>query len=163
RLACFVPGATVRGVQTAGACHGTFGLAEGIAEGLAAGAAAARAAGFRDGKAPRAPSVDTPLLPADPDVAPGSIAPLWLVPPPAVCPGLVRPPRGPRSGRAPRSGQDDADPSLARRPWRGLRGRWPVEAGALLPAARRVDGGIRPPRVRRRSTWRGGHGRLDPW
>ena len=82
RLACFVPGATVRGVQTAGACHGTFGLAEGIAEGLAAGAAAARAAGFGDGKEPEAPSVETPALSSGREVTPGSVEPLWLVPAP---------------------------------------------------------------------------------
>ena len=55
------------------------------------------------------------------------------------------------------------DPPVARRPRRGVRGRRPVEATALLPARRRVDGRRRPARVARRpASAVGDDGRLDP-
>ncbi len=68
-------------------------------------------------------------------------------------------PRPWRHARRPRP--DDPDPGVARRERRGLRGRRPVEAAALLPARRRVDGRGRPARVRRRPDRRGRDGRDD--
>ena len=55
-----------------------------------------------------------------------------------------------------------SDPAVARRPRGGVRGRRPVEAAALLPARRRVDGRRRPARGSGGSPFRGGDGRLDP-
>ena len=49
-----------------------------------------------------------------------------------------------------RPGADDLDPLVARRAGRGVRGRRAVEAPPLFPASRRIDGGRRPARMRRR-------------
>ncbi len=57
--------------------------------------------------------------------------------PPAVHAGQLRQPRGPRARRAVRSRAHDADARGRRAPRRGVRGRRPVEARALLPARRR--------------------------
>ena len=65
-------------------------------------------------------------------------------------------------GPARRPRPDDPDPGVARRERRGLRGRRPVEAPALLPARRRVDGRGCAARVRRRPDRRGRDGRDDP-
>ena len=52
---------------------------------------------------------------------------------PPVRPGQLRAARRPRPRRPARPHPGHADPRLARRPRRGLRGRRPVEAAALLP------------------------------
>ena len=82
--------------------------------------------------------------------------------PPADRAGQLRAARRPRPRRhARRPRPDDPDPGVARRERRGLRGRRPVEAAALLPARRRVDGRGCAARMRRRADWRGRDGRDD--
>ena len=68
--------------------------------------------------------------------------------------------RRPRPRRPARSRADDADPRLARRARRGVRGRRPVEAAVVLPARRRGHGRRRAARVPRRARGRRRHGRL---
>ncbi|HET8609197.1 MAG TPA: glycine cleavage T C-terminal barrel domain-containing protein, partial [Burkholderiales bacterium] len=70
--ACFVPDASVQAQQCAGACNGSFGLADCLAEGSAAGTEAAHRAGFGDGR--------TPALPAIGTAAERPLQPLWRVP-----------------------------------------------------------------------------------
>ena len=76
-------------------------------------------------------------------------------------PGQLRAARRTRSRRPARPDPGHAHPRLARRARRRLRGRRPVEAAALLPARRRIDGGGGPPRVRGRADRRRRHGRHD--
>ena len=82
--------------------------------------------------------------------------------PPALRAGLVRAAGRPGSRCPPRPGPDHLDPRLARRARGGVRGRGPVEAAALLPARRRVDGRGGAARGSGGSPFRGGDGRLDP-
>jgi sarcosine oxidase subunit alpha len=70
--ACFVPDISVQAQQCAGACNGSFGLADCLAEGAAAGAEAARRAGFGDGETPAVPAADA--------VIGQPLRPLWCVP-----------------------------------------------------------------------------------
>ena len=74
--ACFVPGTSAQAERSAGACNGTFALGACVAEGIAAGVDAARRAGVGDGT--------SPLLPKIEDIAEAPLAPLWLVPLPAL-------------------------------------------------------------------------------
>jgi sarcosine oxidase subunit alpha len=69
---CFVPSVSKQQERSAGASHGTFGLADCLDEGVAAGRAAAEAAGF-------APAAPAESYRAD---QPGEAAPraLWIVP-----------------------------------------------------------------------------------
>ncbi|MFO0996816.1 MAG: sarcosine oxidase subunit alpha family protein [Alphaproteobacteria bacterium] len=70
--ACFIPGASKQAERSAGACRGSFGLADCLDEGLAAGAAAAEAAGFAAKRPLPAPKVDQP--------GESALRALWLVP-----------------------------------------------------------------------------------
>ncbi|RDD60245.1 sarcosine oxidase subunit alpha family protein [Ferruginivarius sediminum] len=63
-LATFVPDRAVQAERSAGACNGTFGLADVLGEGFAAGEAAAEAAGFSVEKAPRPQAGNGKFLPA---------------------------------------------------------------------------------------------------
>ena len=72
--ACFVPGVSVQAEQSAGACNGSFSLADCLAEGLAAGAKAARLSGFGD------PRLMNSLITARLEEMP--VKPLWVVPGP---------------------------------------------------------------------------------
>ena len=80
--ACFVPGASAQAECSAGACNGSFALADCLAEGFRAGAAAAAHAGFGSGEPPRPPATEP--------VSGQALLPLWLVP------GPYKPGRGPR-------------------------------------------------------------------
>ncbi len=71
--ACFVPGPSAQGAQSAGACNGSFGLRDCLMEGRAAGAAAAGAAGIGDGR-PSSP------IPATEEAAEAPMKPFWIVP-----------------------------------------------------------------------------------
>jgi len=68
-IAGFVPGDPPPGMQTAGACAGSLGLADSLREGAQAGARAAAAAGFENGAVPAWKSSDDRIR----------ISPLWLV------------------------------------------------------------------------------------
>jgi sarcosine oxidase subunit alpha len=72
-LSAFVPGEAMQKAQrSAGAANGTFGLQSAIVEGAKAGGEAAAAAGFKKGRAGRAPkAADGTHLP---------LQPLWLAP-----------------------------------------------------------------------------------
>jgi sarcosine oxidase subunit alpha len=70
--ACFVPGASKQAERSAGACRGSFGLADCLDEGFAAGAAAAEAAGVTAKRPLPAPKVDQP--------GESALRTLWLVP-----------------------------------------------------------------------------------
>ena len=70
--ACFVPGRPLQAERSAGACAGRFALDDCLEGGLAAGAEAASAAGFGDGSASAAPTVEA--------VAEAPLLPVWLVP-----------------------------------------------------------------------------------
>jgi sarcosine oxidase, subunit alpha len=75
-IGAFVPGTSVQAERSAGACRGSFGLAECLSEGHAAGASAAAAAGFPGSG--DTPSATAPAeLPGAPDLAPRK---LWVVP-----------------------------------------------------------------------------------
>lgn len=80
--ACFVPGASAQAERSAGACNGSFSLADCLAEGGAAGAAAAICAGFGDGHTPQPPATEA--------VGEQPLLPLWRVP------SLEKPTRGPK-------------------------------------------------------------------
>ncbi|HEX7198591.1 MAG TPA: sarcosine oxidase subunit alpha, partial [Dongiaceae bacterium] len=54
-IGAFLPGSSVQAERSAGACRGSFSLAQCLAEGRAAGTAAAADAGFHSGLAPAAP------------------------------------------------------------------------------------------------------------
>src|SRR5690606_22719164 len=71
-LAAFVPDRCIQKLRNAGACRGSFALADCLAQGHDAGAAAARDAGF-DGNPGLAPG-------AEPPVAEEPLKPIWLVP-----------------------------------------------------------------------------------
>ena len=73
--ACFVPGQSVQAERSAGACNGSFALAECIGKGFAAGAGAAHAAGLSGG------SVAT-MSPATDDVKEAQLTPMWIAPSP---------------------------------------------------------------------------------
>ncbi len=68
----FVPGATTRPLEVAGAANGSFGLAVCLDEGAAAGARAAKKAGFGSGEPPAIPETEAP--------EPGAMEPFWLAP-----------------------------------------------------------------------------------
>jgi sarcosine oxidase subunit alpha len=70
-LAAFVPGTASQALASAGACNGTFALAEVLKEGMKLGAEAAREAGFK-GRAPAAPKSSEPEQ--------GALRPLWIAP-----------------------------------------------------------------------------------
>jgi len=71
-LAAFVPGETFQRERSAGACKGTFGLADCLSEGAKAGAEAAKAAGIKGAKAASAPSAD--------NATQGAMQAVWKVP-----------------------------------------------------------------------------------
>ena len=71
-LVCFVPGAPVQQECSAGACGGSFSLAQCLQEGLTAGAKAAQVTGFGSGRVPEAPATR-------PDDAKPTRA-MWIVP-----------------------------------------------------------------------------------
>ena len=74
-IGAFVPGTSVQAERSAGACRGSFSLAQCLAEGRAAGTAAAADAGFHSGLAPAAPPG------APPSVESATPArKMWLVP-----------------------------------------------------------------------------------
>jgi sarcosine oxidase subunit alpha len=70
---CFVPDEAAQAQRSAGACAGTFALADCLAEGAAAGAEAAWLSGFGSGEAPPMPTAKA--------VAEQPPRALWLVPP----------------------------------------------------------------------------------
>lgn len=72
--ACFVPGTSAQAEHSAGACNGSFGLAECLAEGLRAGSQAAKLTGFGDGGMKQPPRTKA--------VREQAILPLWVVPGP---------------------------------------------------------------------------------
>jgi len=67
-----VPGTSVQDERSAGACNGSFALAECLLEGLVAGTTAAQRAGFRN--------ASVPLTPAIEDEIEEAMTPMWLVP-----------------------------------------------------------------------------------
>ena len=67
----FVPGEATQAARSAGACNGSFSLAQCLAEGAAAGLAASLNAGF-EGETERAPRVTEPRD--------GSLKPVWRMP-----------------------------------------------------------------------------------
>jgi sarcosine oxidase subunit alpha len=99
--ACFVPGATAQAQRSAGACNGSFALADCLAEGLQAGAAAALRAGFGSGESPQPPRTEP--------AAERALLPLWRVP------GPHQPGRGPKQFVDLQNDVTDADILLAAR------------------------------------------------
>ncbi|MDP3670240.1 MAG: sarcosine oxidase subunit alpha family protein [Telluria sp.] len=72
--ACFVPAAPVQAERSAGACNGSFALADCLREGAEMGTRAARLAGFEDARPRPAPVAQA--------FAEAPIRPLWVVPAP---------------------------------------------------------------------------------
>ena len=72
--ACFVPDVSVQAERSAGACNGSFALADCLREGAEMGARAARLAGFEDARPRAAPFAQS--------FAEAPIKPLWVVPAP---------------------------------------------------------------------------------
>ncbi|HMR31480.1 MAG TPA: sarcosine oxidase subunit alpha family protein [Geminicoccaceae bacterium] len=71
RIAAFVPDGDLPAGRSAGACNGSYGLADCLGEGARAGAEAAEAAGF---------VAAVPTVPAVYEESASTMAPLWLAP-----------------------------------------------------------------------------------
>ena len=71
RIAAFVPDGGLPAGRSAGACNGTYGLADCLGEGAKAGAEAADAAGF---------AASVPTIPAVYEETADAVVPLWLAP-----------------------------------------------------------------------------------